>query len=110
MVSRRERLEIRMAVLSEQLGAMAEEVGKLKNRPAEPASDTIRFTKRFRDNGKSYNYVARRGFGGGLWFVSGRVNMGQKTWDELLDFIESDDPNALATVEVATRWKTWVAE
>lgn len=108
MPSRKERLEIRAGVLAEQLGSLAEEIGRLSNRPAEPKSGTIRFVKKFRDSGRSYNYVARRGHDSELWFVSGRVNTGSKTWDELLDFIEADDPNALATVQVATRWKNLV--
>lgn len=110
MTSRRDRLGLRMAVLQEQMGQLAEEIGRLATRPAEPmgeAGDTIRFTKKFRDDGRSYSYVARRGVHG-TWFVSGRVNTGNKTWDELLDFIEVDDPNALATVEVSTRWKRLV--
>lgn len=110
MVSRRERLEIRAGVLADQLGKIAEEISSLADRPAEPASDVIRFTKKFRDSGRSYNYVARRTADRRAWFVSGRTNFGNKTWDELLDFIEVDDPNALATVEAATKWKALVTK
>lgn len=109
MVSRRERLELRMGVLQEQLAALADEVGHIATRPTEPAQDTIRFYKKFRDTDRTYKYVARRGMRG-TWFVSGRVNTGNKTWDELLDFIEVDDPGALATVEVAMKWKALVQE
>lgn len=105
MPSRRERLEIRAGALAEQLGLLSEEISRLATRPAEPAQDTIRFTKRFKDSGRSYHYVARRGYQSTLWFVSGRVNTGNMTWDQLLDFIEVDDENALATVQVAMKWK-----
>jgi hypothetical protein len=107
MPSRKERLEIRAAVLADQLGMLVEEIGHLSTRPKEPASDTIRFFKKFRDSERTYKYVARRA-ANGTWFVSGRVNTGNKTWDELLDFIEVDDPGALATVRVAVKWKDLV--
>lgn len=109
MVSRKERLELRMGVLQDQLAQLADEVSTLITRPTEPTQDTIRFSKKFRDSERVYKYVARRA-ANGTWFVSGRVNTGNKTWDELLDFVEVDDPNALSTVEVATRWKALVSE
>lgn len=109
MVSRKERLEARMRVLQDQLAALADEVGHISTRPKEPAQSVIRFSKKFHDSERVYRYVARRG-ANGTWFASGRANMGNKTWDELLDFIEVDDPNALATVEVAIKWKALVQE
>jgi len=107
VVSRRERLELRMAVLQDQLAVLADEVGHISTRPKEPAQSVIRFSKKFHDSERIYKYVARRA-ANGTWFASGRANMGNKTWDELLDFIEVDDPNALKTIEVALKWKPLV--
>ena len=103
MTSRKQRLQMQMSVL-------AEELVKLSERPDEPAGDVIRFTKKFRDTDRHYSYVARRSADTQLWYVSGRVNTNHKTWDELLDFVTVDDPEALTTLEVATRWKKMVTK
>jgi hypothetical protein len=94
---RRERLASVVSSLTDRLMEIVE-------RPDEPSnSDVVRFTKRFRSDGKRYEYVGVKS--DGRWYLSCRDRRHDKplTWDELLDFAY-DSYGSQLTLKTAAGW------
>lgn len=83
-------------------------IDRLLSLPDEPTTDdpdgalVVWFRHKFNTRSKSYTYAAVKA-GDGLWYTTGPASPKGYTWDELMDWHESE-VNVDKTVWVATEW------